>query len=90
MAVTRSDDGPHAGAAVEEWVFAAWTADATVGLLSGHRVLGRNAWYWACLATDGQPMLHVAEDNTTAIHLYQNLGFKQRSRFTFGLLQATA
>jgi ribosomal protein S18 acetylase RimI-like enzyme len=37
-----------------------------------------------------QPMLHVAADNTTAIRLYQNLGFAQRSRFTFGLLQATA
>ena len=61
MALTRSDDRPHAGAAVEEWLFAAWTADATVGLLSGHRLLGPLAWYWACLATEGQPLLHVAE-----------------------------
>ena len=61
MALARSDDGPHAGVAVEEWLFAAWTADAKVGLLSGHRLLGRHAWYWACLATDGEPLLHVAE-----------------------------
>ena len=61
MALTRSDDRPHAGVAVEEWVFAAWTADATIGLLSGHRLLGPLAWYWACLATEGQPLLHVAE-----------------------------
>jgi hypothetical protein len=61
MALTRSDDRPHAGVAVEEWVFAAWTADATIGLLSGHRLLGPLAWYWACLATEGLPLLHVAE-----------------------------
>ena len=61
MALTRSDDRPHAGVAVEEWLFAAWTADATIGLLSGHRLLGPLAWYWACLATEGQPLLHVAE-----------------------------
>jgi ribosomal protein S18 acetylase RimI-like enzyme len=40
-------------------------------------------------ANGEQPMLHVAEDNTTAIRLYANLGFTQRSQFTFGLLQAT-
>ena len=40
-------------------------------------------------ANGEQPMLHVAEDNTTAIRLYENLGFTKRSRFTFGLLQAT-
>jgi predicted GNAT family acetyltransferase len=39
-------------------------------------------------ANGEQPMLHVAEDNT-AIRLYENLGFTKRSRFTFGLLQAT-
>jgi ribosomal protein S18 acetylase RimI-like enzyme len=41
-------------------------------------------------ANGEQPMLHVAEDNTIAIRLYKNLGFTQRSHFTFGLLQATA
>jgi hypothetical protein len=61
MALTRADDRPHPGAAVEEWLFAAWTADATTGLVSGHRLLGPRAWYWACLATQDEPLLHVAE-----------------------------
>lgn len=61
MALTRSDDRPHPGATVEEWLFTAWTPDTTIGLLSGHRLLGRRAWYWACLATEGEPLLHIAE-----------------------------
>jgi ribosomal protein S18 acetylase RimI-like enzyme len=40
-------------------------------------------------ANGEQPILHVAEDNTTAIRLYDNLGFTKRSHFTFGLFQAT-
>jgi hypothetical protein len=61
MALTRSDDRPHAGAAVEEWVFVAWTSDAELGLLSGLRVLERRAWYWACVAAAHEPLLHVSE-----------------------------
>ncbi|HEX5095645.1 MAG TPA: GNAT family N-acetyltransferase [Acidimicrobiia bacterium] len=34
-----------------------------------------------------QPMLHVAENNSTAIALYEHLGFVRRSRFTFALVQ---
>jgi hypothetical protein len=68
--VDPTDDGPHAtvgGAAVveEEWVFSAWTADARLGVLSGHRLRGRRAWYWAALARAGEPLLHVTEWDVT-------------------------
>ena len=46
----RADETRHADAAAEEWVFTAWTADGTVGLVSGLRVTGSASWYWAGLA----------------------------------------
>jgi hypothetical protein len=54
-------DGRHPDAEIEEWVFAAWTSDATVGVISGHRIIGRTAWYWAALARHGQPLLHITD-----------------------------
>jgi hypothetical protein len=57
----EASDGRHPGAAVEEWVFAAWTDDASLGVVSGHRIVGRRAWYWAALARHGRPLLHVAD-----------------------------
>lgn len=54
-------DGRHADAPVEEWVFAAWLPDASLGVISGHRIVGRTAWYWAALARQGRPLLHVAD-----------------------------
>ena len=57
----RAAEGRHPDAPVEEWVFAAWTADARTGVLSGHRIVGRTAWYWAALARSGRPLLHVAD-----------------------------
>jgi hypothetical protein len=65
VTVAPVDERRHAGAEVEEWVFAAWTADGRLGVLSGHRLLGRRAWYWAALARAGQPVLHVAEWDVT-------------------------
>lgn len=59
--VDASDERRHVGHAVEEWVFAAWTEAADVGVLSGHRLLGRHAWYWAALVQRGRPLLHVGE-----------------------------
>ncbi len=55
------DDGWHPSAEVEEWVFAAWTDDGTLGVISGHRLMGRNAWYWAALARHGRPLLHITD-----------------------------
>jgi hypothetical protein len=58
--VSTWDDGRHEGA-VEEWVFAAWTEDAQLGVISGHRVVGATAWYWAALARADRPLLHITD-----------------------------
>ncbi len=55
------EEARHADAAIEEWVFAAWSADGELGVLSGHRIIGRVAWYWAALARRGRPLLHVTD-----------------------------
>ncbi len=55
------NDGRHVDADVEEWVFAAWTADASLGVISGHRLVDRTAWYWAALARAGRPLLHITD-----------------------------
>jgi hypothetical protein len=57
----RADEMRHADAAAEEWVFTAWTADGTVGLVSGLRVTGSASWYWAALARAGRELLHVTD-----------------------------
>ena len=54
-------DDRHPGAKIEEWVFAAWTSDASLGVISGHRIVGRKAWYWAALARRGEPLLHITD-----------------------------
>jgi hypothetical protein len=53
-------DGRHDGT-VEEWVFSAWDPRSTTGVLSGHRIVGRTAWYWASLARADGPLLHVTD-----------------------------
>ncbi len=42
-------------------MFAAWRADASLGVISGHRITGRTAWYWAALARAGRPLLHITD-----------------------------
>jgi hypothetical protein len=51
----------HPDAAVEEWVFACWFSDGSLGAVTGHRLLGRRSWYWAALVRPGEPLLHVSE-----------------------------
>jgi len=53
-------DGRHPGS-IEEWVFSAWSADASLGVISGHRIVGPTAWYWAALARAGEPLLHITD-----------------------------
>jgi hypothetical protein len=64
--VEPSDELPHVAVGgervlQEEWVFTAWTPDVELGIVSGHRLIGRGAWYWAALARAGAPLLHVTE-----------------------------
>jgi hypothetical protein len=54
-------DRRHPDARVEEWVFAAWTPEASVGVISGHRIIGSVAWYWAALGRVGRPLLHITD-----------------------------
>jgi len=51
---------PHAGV-VDEWLFAAWLPDASAGIVSGHRLLGTRAWYWAAFVEEGFPLFHLTE-----------------------------
>lgn len=69
MAVDRSpvrpapspdDELPHSGA-TDEWVFAAWSADAALGIVSGHRLFRGRAWYWSAVVRAGRPLLHLTE-----------------------------
>lgn len=61
MEPAPTDDLPRPGVGVDEWVFAAWSSDASVGVVSGHRLLGSTAWYWAAVAEAGNPLLHLTE-----------------------------
>jgi hypothetical protein len=58
--IEHRHDTRHPGT-VEEWVFAAWTPDAQLGVLSGHRIVGATAWYWAALARADRPLLHITD-----------------------------
>lgn len=42
-------------------MFAAWTDDASLGVISGHRLVGTTSWYWAALARSGRPLLHITD-----------------------------
>jgi hypothetical protein len=59
--IEHRDERRHPEAPVEEWIFTCWLSDGTLGALTGYRVLGRRSWYWAALARQGEPLLHVAE-----------------------------
>jgi hypothetical protein len=61
MSWSPTDEMPHRDAAIDEWVFAAWAPDGSVGALSGHRLIGRRAWYWSAVVELGLPLLHLAE-----------------------------
>jgi hypothetical protein len=34
---------------------------AAIGVISGHRIVGPVAWYWAALAREGLPLLHITD-----------------------------
>ena len=61
MSWSRTDELPHGGSGIDEWVFAAWAPDGGAGFVSGHRVIGGAAWYWSAVVEIGQPLLHLTE-----------------------------
>lgn len=61
MPFAPTDEAPHPGTTIDEWVFAAWAVDGSVGFLSGHRLVGPIAWYWSAVVEEGHPLLHLAE-----------------------------
>lgn len=65
MSGTATDEFPHPSAAIDEWLFAAWTPDARVGVVSGHRIMGTTAWYWSAVVEEGRPLLHLTEWDVT-------------------------
>lgn len=42
-------------------MFVAWTGDGSLGVVSGHRIVGSSSWYWAALARVGRPLLHIVD-----------------------------
>jgi len=56
-----TDELAHPDAVVEEWLFVAWTTVGDIGLVSGHRIVGRTAWYWSAFVREGRPLLHLTE-----------------------------
>ena len=58
---SAADELPHPDATIDEWVFATWTPDGSIGLVSGHRLLGPVAWYWSAVVEEGFPVLHLTE-----------------------------
>ncbi len=42
-------------------MFAAWSPDGSLGVVSGHRIVGATAWYWAALARQGRALLHITD-----------------------------
>lgn len=46
---------------IDEWVFTAWSDDASLGVISGHRLTPARAWYWSAVVRVGEPLLHLAE-----------------------------
>ncbi|MAT06126.1 MAG: hypothetical protein CL424_13890 [Acidimicrobiaceae bacterium] len=61
MRFDPADEFPHDDAAVDEWLFAAWRPDGSAGVVSGHRLVGRRAWYWSAVVEVGHPVLHLTE-----------------------------
>jgi hypothetical protein len=61
MVMDPKDERWHSECDVDEWVFAAWTPDATAGVITGYRIIEGAAWYWVAAVQEGHPMLHLIE-----------------------------
>jgi len=58
------DEAPHRGQ-IDEWVFAAWVPDGSLGFVSGHRLLATHSWYWCAVVEAGRRLLHLTEWTVT-------------------------
>ena len=61
MTADPNDEAWHREAEVDEWVFAAWTPDASAGVISGYRIIHGEGWYWAAIVQEGHPVLHLMD-----------------------------
>lgn len=61
MVFSPTDEFPHPGDPVDEWVFAFWLPDADAGVVAGYRLLGRRSWYWFAFVEEGHPVFHLTE-----------------------------
>ena len=59
------DESRHVDAPVEEWLFTSWAGGgaSSLGVISGYRIVGTTAWYWAAVARPGASLIHVTEWN---------------------------
>ncbi|MEM7093347.1 MAG: hypothetical protein AAF567_10125 [Actinomycetota bacterium] len=60
MSFCAEDERPHEGL-VDEWVFATWTPDGRIGVVSGHRLFADRSWYWCALVATELPLMHLTE-----------------------------
>lgn len=61
MTIRPTDDLVHRDATAEEWVFAAWKPDQSLGVITGHRLMGATAWYWSAVVRSDGPLLHITD-----------------------------
>lgn len=61
LGAAPTDELPHGPGVTDEWLFAAWSPDGSLGLVSGHRITGSRAWYWSAFVRAREPLLHLAE-----------------------------
>lgn len=54
-------DRPQSGVGADEWLFVAWAPDASCGVISGHRLIGKRAWYWSAHVRAGYRLLTLDE-----------------------------
>lgn len=54
------DERPHDGL-IDEWIFTAWLPDASLGIVSGHRLFDHGSWYWCALLLADRQLLHLTE-----------------------------
>lgn len=77
MIFSSADEGVHLGSAREEFTFAFWLGDGSVGGYTSLVVRADGGTSYACaLVRAGQPLLHVAEDGAPKLRSNEHLLLK--------------